>query len=111
MTISSVTTPFEGAMVSLLAVAPFALGEAEWTDVVGVVVVIVGVESRESRVDFVDFDMDDGLWWVLRVISKTQDINRAISESARGYDLVDLSSECIARRGIETDLGMIRKSQ
>ena len=61
MIISSVTTPFEGALVSLLAVTPFVLGDVEWTDVAGVVVVIVGVDSRESRVDFVDFDTDVGL--------------------------------------------------
>lgn len=61
MIISSVTTPFEGALVSLLAVTPFVLGDVRWTDVAGVVVVIVGVDSRESRVDFVDFDTDVGL--------------------------------------------------
>ena len=49
-------------MVSLLAVTPFVLGDdVVWTDVAGVVVVIVGVDSRESRVDFVDFDTDVGL--------------------------------------------------
>jgi hypothetical protein len=47
--------------VSLLAATPFVLGDVEWTDVVGLVVVIVGVDSRESRVDIVDFDTDDGL--------------------------------------------------
>jgi len=47
-------------MVSLLAVTPFVLGDLEWTDVAGVVV-IVGVDSRESGVDFADFDTDDGL--------------------------------------------------
>ena len=61
MIISSVTSPFEGPLVSLLAATPFVLGDVEWTDVVGLVVVIVGVDSRESRVDIVDFDTDDGL--------------------------------------------------
>lgn len=59
--ISSVTIRLEGAVVSSLVAAPFAFGEAEWTDVAGVVVVLVGVVSREPRVDFVDFDTDVGL--------------------------------------------------
>ena len=47
-------------MSSLVVVAPVAFGEFECTEVAGVVI-IVGVDSRELWVVFVDFAMDSGL--------------------------------------------------